>query len=107
MDEWNTKHHGDSGLTQKCIESKLTVQQAEQQIINFIEENHIRKGDLTIAGNSVYVDKNFIGRYMPKLNAYLHYRILDVSSLKTFFGVHRSDWVFAKKCNHRALDDIK
>ena len=107
MDEWNTQHHGASGLTQKCLESKLSTAQAEQAVLDFLGEHKCEPRQLLLAGNSIHSDKVFIMKHMPKLYAFLHYRILDVSTLKTMVAVHRPAWKYSKKEAHRALDDIK
>lgn len=107
MDEWNTSHHNASGLVQKCIESTLNAAQAEAIILDFLRSKGAKEGQLILAGNSVHVDRLFIRKEMPKLNSFLHYRILDVTCLKIVAGIHRPDWVFEKKGSHRALDDIK
>ena len=67
----------------------------------------IKQNDLTIAGNSVHMDKLFLFHHMPKLNAFLFYRILDVSSVKIVVNAKRPELFYKKKGSHRALDDIK
>ena len=107
MDEWNTSHHGASGLTKKCIESKISVEEAETMILDFLTKNNIQKMQLTIAGNSIHQDRIFIQKYMPKLTSFIHYRIFDVTTLKTMMDIHQPTSKFLKKGTHRALDDIR
>jgi oligoribonuclease len=109
MDEWCTKHHGESGLTEKVRLSKIDVKAAEGQILKFIKE-HIPTSKFGIlSGNSVHVDRQFLCQEMPNLIDHLHYRIVDVSSFKEVVA----NWYpnnkirFHKKEVHRALEDIE
>ena len=81
MDEWCTTHHGESGLTERVKQSKITEQQAEQQTIEFLQQ-WVEPGVSPMCGNSVGQDRRFLVRYMPNLSDYFHYRNLDVSTLK-------------------------
>lgn len=108
MDEWNTRTHGESGLTQRVRESKVSQVEAEAQTIAFLEQ-WVPKGKSPICGNSIGQDRRFLYRYMPELEAYFHYRYLDVSTLK----ILADRWApqikagFQKKGTHQALDDIR
>ncbi len=108
MDEWNTRTHGNSGLTQRVRDSQIDTAAAEAQTIAFLEE-WVPKGKSPICGNSIGQDRRFLYKYMPALEAYFHYRYLDVSTLKILAGL----WApqvkdsFQKKGAHLALDDIR
>ena len=108
MDEWCTKVHSESGLIQKIKQSDTTISQAEQQILGFLRE-HCAEKKCILAGNSVWMDKMFLMRYMPRLNNFMHYRIIDVSTVKelgkSWYG-EKGKWSFKKKNAHRAMDDI-
>lgn len=107
MDEWNTRTHGESGLTQRVRDSKISTAEAEAQTIAFLEQ-WVPKGKSPICGNSIGQDRRFLCRYMPTLEAFFHYRNLDVSTLK----ILAERWApqikegFQKKGTHQALDDI-
>ena len=109
MDEWNTKHHGASKLTERVRASTLTEAEAEQQTLDFIAA-HVPPRAAPLAGNSVHQDRLFLARYMPRLTAHLHYRNVDVSTVKelvrrwypTAFKARPK-----KKASHRALGDIR
>ena len=110
MDEWCTSHHGKSGLTNNCRDSKISLKDAENQVLNFLQkECNIKRGEAVLAGNSVYNDKMFLMKDMPNLNNFLHYRIIDVSSLKCICQRWYPEIYVKspkKKESHRALDDI-
>ncbi|OLU24482.1 oligoribonuclease [Pseudomonas sp. PA15(2017)] len=108
MDEWNTRTHGESGLTQRVRDSKVSQAEAEAQTIAFLEK-WVPKGKSPICGNSIGQDRRFLYKYMPALEAYFHYRYLDVSTLKILAerwapGVKEG---FVKTGTHQALDDIR
>lgn len=107
MDEWCTKHHGESGLTQRVKDSKVTEQEAEQQTLDFLHD-WVAPGESPLCGNSIWQDRRFIINYMPKLEEFCHYRNLDVSTLKELARRWRPDILdgVKKKGSHRALDDI-
>jgi oligoribonuclease len=111
MDEWCSTHHGQSGLTQKCRQSKITLEEAEKQVLEFLEKDcKLKKGEAVLGGNSIYNDKIFLSKDMPNLNNFIHYRLIDVSSLKCLCQRwYPSIYANAppKKESHRALDDIK
>lgn len=107
MDEWNTSHHGASGLTAKVKESAVSVEAAEAQTLAFIAE-WLPKGKGVLCGNSIGTDRRFIDRYMPALGGFLHYRSVDVSSFKEVLRRWVGEEAVPPKKNcHRALDDIK
>lgn len=108
MDEWNTNQHGKSGLTRRVLESKITLAKAEADTIAFLEQ-WVPKGKSPICGNSICQDRRFLVRGMPKLEAYFHYRNLDVSTVKELARRWRPDVIAGvkKSSAHLALDDIK
>jgi len=107
MDEWNTRTHGGSGLTQRVRESTLSEADAERQTLDFIQQ-YVPKNKSPLCGNSICQDRRFMARGMPQLEAYLHYRNLDVSSIKELVRRWRPELAngFEKKNTHKALDDI-
>ena len=107
MDEWNTRTHGGSGLTQRVRESTLSEADAERQTLDFIQQ-HVAKNKSPLCGNSICQDRRFLARGMPQLEAYLHYRNLDVSSIKELVRRWKPEIApgFEKKNTHKSLDDI-
>ncbi|XP_070839868.1 small fragment nuclease [Chaetodon trifascialis] len=108
MSEWCKEHHGKSGLTQAVRDSKITVEQAEYEFLSFIRQ-HTPPGQCPLAGNSVHADKRFLDKYMPQFMYHLHYRIIDVSTIKELcrrWFPEEYKMVPHKKATHRALDDI-
>lgn len=107
MDEWNTRHHEASGLTQQVRESSLTVEEAEARTLTFLEQ-HTTPGVSPLCGNTIWRDRRFISRYMPRLDAFLHYRLIDVSTVKELCRRWRPDVGIPEKSEtHRALGDIR
>ncbi|WP_151702866.1 oligoribonuclease [Nitrincola alkalilacustris] len=108
MDEWCTRQHGQSGLTQRVRESKTTEAEAQQMMIDFISQ-HVDKGVSPMCGNSIGQDRRFLVRYMPEMEAFFHYRNLDVSSIKELAKRWKPDIMggLKKKGTHLALDDIR
>ncbi len=109
MNEFVTKMHTDSGLLPE-IPNGISVSDAEDLILKYLETSGVVPGKSPLAGNSVYVDRIFISRDMPKLSEYLHYRTIDVSSIKELARRWYPKVYFnspAKTGNHRALGDIK
>ncbi|MFN0094142.1 MAG: oligoribonuclease [Dehalococcoidia bacterium] len=107
MDAWCTEHHGKSGLTAAVRRSAVTLEQAEAEVLSFLQA-HTKAGTSPLCGNTVHQDRAFLRKYMPDADAHLHYRIIDVSTLKELMrrwypGVPR----FQKRETHRALDDIR
>ena len=109
MNEFVTNMHTTSGLITQ-IPSGISVSAAEEKILEYLQASGTEPGKSPLAGNSVSVDRNFIARDMPKLNEYLHYRTIDVSSIKELARRWYPKTYFAspaKTGNHRALGDIQ
>ena len=108
MDEWCTRQHGQSGLTQRVRESNISEAEAEQLTIDFLME-HVDKNASPMCGNSICQDRRFLYRYMPRLEDYFHYRNLDVSTLKELARRWKPGALdgFKKNATHLAMDDIK
>ncbi|MFP8966356.1 oligoribonuclease [Pokkaliibacter sp. CJK22405] len=107
MDEWCTKTHGESGLTDKVKASAMDEAGLQRALLNFLRE-HVAEGTAPLCGNSIWQDRRFIARYLPEVDEYLHYRLIDVSSLKELARAWRPDVLSSlkKKGSHQALDDI-
>ncbi len=108
MDEWNTEHHQASGLINRVRTEGLSESEAEQITLDFIAR-HVESGSSPLCGNSIGQDRRFLVKYMPRLEDYLHYRNLDVSTVKELAVRWRPDIAarIQKKGTHRAVDDIK
>ncbi len=109
MDEWNTRQHGQSGLVDRVRRSTLDEAEAERQTIEFLSE-YVPEGVSPMCGNSICQDRRFMARCMPKLEAFFHYRNLDVSTIKELI----SRWAppnvlsgFRKGGSHLAMDDTR
>ncbi len=108
MDEWNTRQHGESGLTGRVLQSDITLRQAELQTLDFLSK-WVDAGVSPMSGNSICQDRRFLAREMPELERFFHYRNLDVSTLK----ILAQQWApevaagFNKESSHRALSDIR
>lgn len=107
MDEWNTSHHGASGLTERVRQSKVSMADAERETIDFLQQ-YVPAGMSPMCGNSICQDRRFMARLMPELEAFYHYRNLDVSTLKELANRWKPEIIdgFVKKGAHLALDDI-
>ena len=107
MDSWNKGTHGRSGLIEKVRVSRLAEADAEAQVLAFLE-NHVPPKASPMCGNSVCQDRRFLARYMPRLEAYFHYRNLDVSTLKELTRRWRPDLAagLTKQGKHEALADV-
>lgn len=107
MDAWNQGTHGRSGLTEKVKQSTLTEAQGEAQILEFLK-TVVPAGKSPMCGNTIHQDRRFMARYMPTLEAYFHYRNLDVSTIKELCRRWRPEVYkgFEKKGAHTALADI-
>lgn len=107
MDEWCQTTHGASGLTERCRQSQYNVEQAAAETLAFIQQ-YVPAKSSPLCGNSICQDRKFIEKYMPALDEYLHYRLLDVSSFKE--AARRwNPSVFnsvQKQNTHTALSDI-
>jgi oligoribonuclease len=108
MDAWNRGTHGKSGLTDKVKASTLTEQEAEQQVLDFVSQ-YVGKQESPMCGNSIGQDRRFLVKYMPRLEAYFHYRNLDVSTLKELARRWKPDVYnsFRKRQLHTALADVE
>ncbi len=108
MDEWNTEHHVKSGLVERVRTEGVTEREAEEATLEFVRQ-YAKPGQAPLCGNSVGQDRRFLVAYMPELEAYLHYRNLDVSTVKELAIRWRPDVAsgYRKASTHRALDDIK
>lgn len=107
MDKWNQSTHGRSGLINKVKASTLTESEAEEQMLEFLSR-YVPAGKSPMCGNTIGQDRRFMVKYMPRLEAFFHYRNLDVSTLKELAlrwkpQVYRS---FAKESRHEAMADI-
>lgn len=108
MDEWCTRTHGESGLTRRVQDSRISERQAEQQTLQFLRQ-HVDAGQSPMCGNSIGQDRRFLVRYMPELADYFHYRNLDVSTLKELarrWAPQVLDGV-KKGSSHLAMEDIR
>ena len=107
MDEWNQRHHGESGLLERVKQSEMDTAAAEARTIEFLSA-HVPAGASPMCGNSICQDRRFMARQMPALERYFHYRHIDVSTLKELC----QRWApkvaagHQKKTSHRALEDI-
>lgn len=108
MDEWNTRQHGGSGLTERVRNSTVSMADAERETLVFLEQ-WVPAGKSPICGNSICQDRRFLYRHMPALEGYFHYRNLDVSTLKILAGLWAPEVrdTLKKGGSHLALDDIR
>ncbi|QGU31979.1 oligoribonuclease [Thermochromatium tepidum] len=108
LDDWNREHHGASGLLERVHLSHYSVGDAETATLDFVAR-YVPAGVSPLCGNSICQDRRFLARWMPRLEAYCHYRNLDVSTLK----ILAQRWAprvldgFKKKSRHLALEDIR
>jgi oligoribonuclease len=108
MDDWNTRQHGNSGLTERVQASRMTEREAELRTLDFLR-HHVEPGTSPMCGNSICQDRRFLARWMPELEQFFHYRNVDVSTLKEL----ARRWApavaagFSKTSSHRAMDDIR
>ena len=108
MDKWNSEHHAASGLTASVLASSIKLAEAEAQTLAFVK-TYCPERSSPLCGNSIYQDRRFLARYMPKLDAYLHYRNIDVSTVKELVRrwYPNGPQPPEKKHAHLALDDIR
>lgn len=108
MDEWNTRQHGKSGLSERVRNSTVTARDAEQATLGFLTD-WIAVGESPMCGNSICQDRRFLAREMPELECYFHYRNLDVSTIKEIANRWRPELLagLRKKGSHLAMDDIR
>ncbi|MCC6076445.1 oligoribonuclease [Pseudomonas sp. GCM10022188] len=108
MNPWCIEQHGKSGLTQRVRDSRLSEAEAERLTLEFLAQ-WVPAGMSPMCGNSIGQDRRFLNRYMPRLEAFFHYRNIDVSTLKELaarWAPHVRD-AFRKQSSHLALDDIR
>ncbi len=108
MSPWCIEHHGKSGLTERCLTSTVSLQQACEQSLEFVKQ-YVDPGKSPMCGNSIGQDRRFLVKYMPEFEQYFHYRNIDVSTLKELARRWRPEVLdkVVKKGAHLALDDIK
>lgn len=107
MDEWNTRQHRASGLVARVKASQVNEQAAEAAMLEFLRQ-YVPEGKSPLCGNSVWQDRRFLTRYMPTLEKYFHYRLIDVSTLKEL-ALRWAPEIYnglQKEGRHLALDDI-
>jgi oligoribonuclease len=108
MDSWNTQQHNSSGLVARVKNSQVTEAAAEMATLQFLKQ-YVPLGKSPMCGNTIYQDRRFLYRYMPELEKYFHYRLLDVSTLKEL-AFRWAPQVYAgvkKESKHLALEDIR
>ncbi len=108
MDEWNTRQHGGSGLIERVRNSRIDEAEAERQTLAFLQR-YVPAGKSPMCGNSICQDRRFMARSMPNLEAFFHYRNLDVSTLKELARRWSPEVYngFKKESSHLAMDDIR
>jgi oligoribonuclease len=108
MDDWNQHHHGNNGLIERVRLSPHDESGAEQIVLQFLAQ-YSEPRYSPMCGNSICQDRRFLARYMPTLEAFFHYRNLDVSSIKELAKRWRPDLMdgLKKESSHKALDDIR
>ncbi len=108
MDDWNQSHHGESGLLERVRASTYHASEAEQETLEFLAR-HVPTAQSPMCGNSICQDRRFLARWMPSLEAYFHYRNLDVSTLKELARRWSPEMAqgYSKSSQHRALEDIR
>lgn len=105
MDDWNKKHHKESGLLDRLSEEGKVEDQVETELIEWFHP-HFKKEKAILCGNSILQDRLFIDKYFSRFSQCLHYRMLDVTSWKIVF-YHFYHFQYKKKVAHRALEDIR
>ncbi len=107
MDNWNKGTHGRSGLIDKVKASTVTEQDAETQVLAFLAK-YLPKGTSPLCGNTISQDRRFLVKYMPRLEAFMHYRNVDVSTFKELAKRWRPEVyaAFKKRQSHTALADV-
>ncbi len=107
MDDWNQRQHTQSGLWKRVLDSTISLDEAEAQTLSFIQK-HVPKKSSPLCGNSIWQDRRFLRRYMPSVDQYLHYRMVDVSTFKeTIARWYPGESNPPKMGSHLALDDIR
>lgn len=108
MDDWNTKQHNGSGLVTRVQESVISEKMAEDATLAFLKK-HVTEGKSPMCGNSIWQDRRFLSRYMPELEKFFHYRMIDVSTLKEL-SLRWAPKIYGglqKESCHLALEDIR
>jgi len=108
MDEWNTRQHGGTGLTDRVRKSKISTREAEERTLVFLEK-WVPRGKSPMGGNSIHQDRRFLVRYMPRLEEFFHYRNVDVSTVKELAKRWQPEVLhgFEKSGTHLAMDDVR
>jgi oligoribonuclease len=109
MNDWSREHHQASGLVDRVRASTVSVEEAEQRTLAFVKE-HCEEGQAPLAGNSIHMDRFFLKFHMPALEAYLHYRNVDVTTLKELarrWNPQVLDQAPRKADAHRAMEDLR
>ena len=108
MDEWNTRQHNQSGLVARVQASDVDEAEAQRETLAFLAE-YVPQGASPMCGNSICQDRRFLARYMPELEAFFHYRHIDVSTLKELAKRWAPEAAkgFKKQSSHLAMDDIR
>ncbi|GAA5949942.1 hypothetical protein JCM3765_007745 [Sporobolomyces pararoseus] len=112
MNDWCIAQHGKTGLTKACLESKYTMEAVDTLVTDYVRKHFPPSTPALLAGNSVHADRAFINKDLPLLASKLHYRILDVSSIKELARrwypnkVASSELKRKEEAEHRALSDI-
>ena len=108
MEPWSKRHHKESGLTEECRRSLIGLKKAEEMVLEFVK-TYCPVKSARLCGNSIWQDRRFLVKYMPKFESYLHFRMIDVSSIKEL----TNRWYptsykmpINKNQSHRAMDDI-
>ncbi|ESK93647.1 rna exonuclease rex2 [Moniliophthora roreri MCA 2997] len=111
MGEWCTKQHGESGLTKACLSSPFTKDYVSKEVLAYIKKWIPVQRAGVLAGNSIHMDRMFLAKEMPEVTDWLHYRLIDVSSVKELANRWYPDssqrYTYPKDNSHRALSDIK
>lgn len=112
MNEWCVKQHGLSGLTADCLASEYTLEDVSRSVLEYVKDRIPKKRVGILAGNTVHMDRAFLARYMPELIDHLHYRLIDVSTIKElcrrwYPEATEAMKTMEKETRHRALDDIR
>jgi oligoribonuclease len=107
IESWSKRQHESSGLLERVKTSSVDCRKAEREVLRFLSK-HCKKGESPLCGNSIWQDRRFLIKYMPKLEAFFHYRNIDVSSIKELAKRwYPSLPVYKKKKAHLALSDIQ
>ncbi len=108
MDDWNQRQHNASGLCKRVLESEFSLREAELRTLKFLK-HYVSPNESPMCGNSICQDRRFLAREMPELEAFFHYRHIDVSTLKELAARWAPNLLkgLKKNANHLALDDIR